>query len=193
MYPSAHFSSGIITVAILRFLNMIPLSVVPSILLGVVLPDFDIILSRWAPSNNHRRLITHTPILWIGISLIDYFLLHTGFLFWISLAALLHLFFDFFDWGIMISFPFSKELNRHLLHEANIDFSSNNFQLMQCNFLEEYFKNKCIVCIEIALGVGAIISVLLFFNLLAIYFLIYIIVIIGEVSALMKVCKKKTV
>lgn len=191
MYPSAHFSSGIVVVAILRFLNVIPLTIVPSILLGVVLPDFDFILNRWVPNNNHRRLITHTPVLWIGISLIDYFLLHTGFIFWISLAALFHLVLDLFDWGIMISFPFSKEINRHLLHEANIDFSSNNSRLIQCNFLEEYFKNKCMVCIELSLGVVAFMGVLIFFNLLAIYFLIYITIVVGEVVALLNICKKR--
>ena len=190
MYPSAHLTSGLIVVAILTVFNLISPAIAFFILLGAIIPDFDFILSRWAPDNNHRKLVTHTFALWLGFIAIDFFLFHTGFIFWISFAAIIHLLLDIFDWGIMIKFPLSRSLNKHLLDEKSIDFSSNNFITIQCNFLREYFTNRYIISIEILLGVLSCLAVLLFFNTLAPYFLIYLIIIVSELAAFSKGCKR---
>ena len=191
MYPSAHFASGIFVVAILLWFNIIstPLLMLV-ILIGVVIPDLDFLLSKKAPDKNHRRLLTHTPIFWVTFLLLDFFLLHTVLIFWFSLAALIHIFLDVLDWGVMLGYPVSNKLCNHILSEEKIDFSSNHFMRIQCNFLSVYFKNKYILGIEIAIGILAAISTTLFFKLLIAYFLVYIALISIEIAFLKKVCSK---
>ncbi|MGQ4913442.1 MAG: metal-dependent hydrolase [Candidatus Asgardarchaeia archaeon] len=186
MNPSAHMAIGIILSSILLWLFQIDTSIVFLIVLGSIMPDFDFILSSHAPNKNHRMLVTHTPVFWLLMLCLSVFFQN---FFFLAGAAIIHILFDTIDWGVMVTYPFSKKLNSHLLPEPPKNILSKNMLQSQCWFFKTYFSNKLILMIEVVSWCVATALSLIFIFELWLYFIFYEVVIFVEIMFWNR-CKK---
>ncbi|MHA2112308.1 MAG: metal-dependent hydrolase [Candidatus Hodarchaeales archaeon] len=101
MFPHIHLLLGIIITNSLE-LNNLPLLL---FVLGSIFPDIDIILGiLW--KKNHRKFVSHFPMIWLFFSLISAFLKID--VYWFFMAGFLHLLVDVLDWEVYLLMPISN-------------------------------------------------------------------------------------
>ena len=145
MLPPGHIAAGFLTSAVvLKILNpqLPPQQVQHLIYWGMFFsfaPDLDSFVSflnekAWYiknPKNNHRKYISHAPILWLASGLLIYFLSTDvywkvfGLMLWVCSWS--HFLLDSIDYGIMWLWPFNKKV--FAIKNQGMDFSikSSNF------------------------------------------------------------------
>jgi len=95
---------------------------------------------------NHRRYITHAPILWFILALGIYFFSastyhkYLGLL--LFLGTLSHFILDSFDYGIMWLWPLNKKVFsfRNTGKDLTVNHPSGNIVIYFCRFLNQYRK-----------------------------------------------------
>ncbi|MFX0208299.1 MAG: hypothetical protein ACFFDT_20110 [Candidatus Hodarchaeota archaeon] len=152
-------ATGII-VFLLEMFNPLTQLELSCIIGGSIGLDLDFLIAK----NNHRKMPTHFPLLWIPVILVG--VLYYP-LFCLGFGALVHLLLDCFDWGIYLFAPFSKILCFPFV---------NNPQETSLN-LAEYIKRIYISPVPLFLEILVTISffVLFLFNIhtLILFFGIY--------------------
>lgn len=94
--------------------------IILTFIISSVLPDFDLVIQAFLPNSNHRDFITHTPFLYICISLILLFLIRfvltkklrrISYLLVLAffLGTGLHILTDILAGWIMLFYPISQE------------------------------------------------------------------------------------
>ena len=149
MRPSAHFSSAIIFLSIISFFY-VKLSMVDWLLFlgGTIGIDLDYLLRFVFKEQNHRKYWTHSPIFWVILLILVYFL-RISWIFWAVAGILLHLLLDIIDWGLYLS-PYNKNALFPYLFRAYPKLSSEK------EFSFYYWRNPAIVTIEGFLFIGAV-------------------------------------
>jgi len=135
----------------------------------LVIIDFDYLLSRFAKNNNHRRLPTHTPILYgifiiIGM-LIFIFNVHLfnftdswRYITLFGICGFIHVSMDSFDWGIMLFYPYSQNLIGGILNIPRTKNEQNN-NIPLCYFVKTYYHSDIIKILEVIFVILAFISI----------------------------------
>ena len=140
MLPSAHFFSGVAIFAIMNIFNVLPKSMawLSLIIVCSVIPDLDIALSYL-----HRNLFTHTPFFWgVVVTLI---IAATNWSMWIIMPPIFfHLFLDTIDYGLMVTYPFSRK--RYGLALLGKDSASETKAVT--SYWKEYLSNRRMLCAE---------------------------------------------
>jgi membrane-bound metal-dependent hydrolase YbcI (DUF457 family) len=114
--------------------------------------------------NNHRKFISHAPILWLIAGLAIYFLSVdtywklVGLLLW--LASWSHFLLDSIEYGIMWLWPFSSEIYALRNKEKDLKSRDNNFLDFWITFVKSYTKTVTFYCEVIII----ILALILFFT-----------------------------
>ncbi|OLS22723.1 MAG: hypothetical protein HeimC3_29970 [Candidatus Heimdallarchaeota archaeon LC_3] len=144
MRPSGHFYSGLIFWFILFILNN-SYSYYNTFffITAVIVLDLDYLGKFIFVEQNHRRYLSHSPVLW-SLILIGAFFFQNNLLFWISLGFLVHVLVDTIDWGIFLLPTKNARITPHLLevHES---------MKIEKDFSRVYWNNKVIFSIEVTL------------------------------------------
>ena|SRR6185503_15460309 len=159
MLPPGHFAAGYLTAkAVLHFSHQAFTSSQQSslILWGTIfgaIPDVDMAYSFFRERGyaligdekpNHRRYITHAPVLWFILSLGIYFLSADVYHKYIGLMLLFgtlsHFILDSFDYGIMWLWPLNKKVFsfRNTGKDLTVVHESGNIVVYFCRFLNQY-------------------------------------------------------
>lgn len=106
-------------------------------IIGSVIVDIDYLVY-----SNHRKAVTHKPIIYFILFII--FILLSSPLAVFFLAILIHLVTDIIDWEIELFYPFST----HKISMCNLDYNefSNSGGL---DFLKDYYSHKSIIISEL--------------------------------------------
>ena len=115
---------------------------------------------------NHRKLITHSPFLWLTAGLAVYFsasdpfIKYVGLLIW--LATWSHFLLDSLQYGIMWFWPFSSKVYAFKDREVKLEVNKKDFFSYWIGFLNAYWqKAKLTFFTEIVLIVFALVVVIL--------------------------------
>ncbi len=158
MLPPGHIAAGFLTAKALLRYNHRSLTIHQQSMLlfwGALFgfsPDLDTFVSFAREKafvvknrqNNHRKFVSHAPILWLFAGLLIYFLAKTayvkdiGLLLW--LASWSHFILDSIDYGIMWLWPFSKKVYALRNREVNFKIADKTFLGYWFEFLKYYSK-----------------------------------------------------
>lgn len=110
--------------------------------------------------NNHRRLISHAPILWLIVGLVIYFLSTDvyykilGLLLW--LASWSHFILDSIEDGVMWLWPISTK-QFALRHPKNLIVEDSNFFSHWVKFIKQYATQRLSFIFEVLIILAALI------------------------------------
>lgn len=177
MLPPGHLAAGYLTAKTLlyfshqHFTELQQSSLVGWSLIFGVAPDLDMFYSFFKERGykvigeekpQHRKYISHAPILWLIAGLLIYFFAdsvyykYIGLLFW--LGSWSHFILDSFDYGIMWMWPFNKKIYSLRNREKNFPAieGTKNVVSYFINFLKHY-RRVITFYLEIFIIVSAII------------------------------------
>ncbi|MHA1376865.1 MAG: metal-dependent hydrolase [Candidatus Helarchaeota archaeon] len=164
MHMNVHSAVGII-MSLLLSVYLSEFQILLFIGVSIII-DFDFLFSKYAKNHNHRRLITHTYIPYIISILIGLILLLLNltefwmYFFLIGVAGVFHVSLDLVDWGIMLLFPFKREIKGGFLSISE-DFRGKNDRIPHCYFIIAYYKSKIIRFLEISIASLALLMILI--------------------------------
>lgn len=175
MLPPGHIAAGYLTARALIYFTQPAISQSQQsqllwwgIFLGFA-PDLDSFVSfakerAWFVknrANNHRKFITHAPILWLIAGLVVYFFSPdaywktVGLLIW--LASWSHFLLDSIEYGIMWLWPFSNKIYAFRNRERDFKLTENSFFGYWWHFVKSYIQTLTFYCEIIILLITLII------------------------------------
>jgi len=162
-HANTHVAIGVIVTGI--FSIFIPLNALTFFLAvcGAFAQDCDFILSKYAPEENHRRLLTHT--IWPGLAAMA--IGGIAEIPWIIIAginSLVHIFFDCLDWGTTIIGGKQLRGPRLLYRGVNLEYHELKEKYQEhtvCYFTLRWYRNRVMQCIEGGSIAGMVIMFLL--------------------------------
>ncbi len=160
MLPSGHFAAGyLLAKALIHYSNadFSPVETHQLLFWGAFFgfaPDLDTFYAFWKIKRwivprekvDHRKFITHAPLLWLAIGLLIYFLSGDPFVKYLGLLVWLgpwsHFALDSTRHGIMWLWPFSKRL--YALKESDRSWENNHTKFFRywLNFLRYYITRS---------------------------------------------------
>ncbi len=165
VHANTHVAFGVIITTLISI--VLPLSVIEFLLAicGAFVQDVDFLLSKFAPDENHRLLITHS--IWPGVVAIA-----AGFplaLPWVVVAginSISHVFIDSIDWGVTL-------IGRKTLFGPKILYRGKNPTLKeireqylnpQCYFTLRWYRNPLMRILEGMSTVGMAVALILIYD-----------------------------
>ncbi len=151
MHLTFHYALGVIFASILSRLTPLSPFLFGIIVLAAFLPDFDILLSKFAPNHNHRQLISHSlfiPVISIAFGVIFRNIIITFF----GLSYLSHVIVDLLDWGTNFLYNGKTYGPRILLKKEEYSQVSEMLKLEKVQkwfFVRRYYASYPILVLEI--------------------------------------------
>ena len=153
MHVNSHYLLGMIVAIAAYSLYQYPLFITTLIIAAAVAQDFDFLLSKWAPSNNHRRLFTHSIFPTI-IALIIALISNLSWIFFIALSIFTHVLVDMLDWGLNLFYNGTIIGLAALLPEkdsSHLDFPSMGYYYRKFFFTSRYMTSKWFLIADLIL------------------------------------------
>ncbi len=158
MLPPGHFAGGYLAAEALLHITKADLSSAQANQLlwwgafFAFAPDLDTFASfikerAWFvknPANNHRKFVSHAPLLWLLAGLLVYFFSadiywkNVGLLLW--LGSWTHFLLDSIEYGIMWLWPFSNRIFALKNREREFNIQSPTFLVYWWNFVKSYTR-----------------------------------------------------
>ena len=150
MMPEAHFVFSIIIWKLLYEFGIVPDYLSMLIILGIgVGIDVDVLFVT-----PHRTSFFHYPLTWILIGLFSS-IFSIRYAYMVIAASIGHFILDSIDWSVYWLAPFSMRSFGLRIQEKNSQLDPYSDRLM--NFIKEYYKDKRMIILEVALIIIALI------------------------------------
>ena len=152
--PHVHLLLGLSCTNILAIFHVEPLFLLLFIL-GNIIPDIDLIFSRFSKYKNHRKLLTHFPSIYLIGSILSFLISIPTF--WVFLGCFLHTLTDILDFEIYPLAPICT--NSYSI--IGINYENIASQGSFFHFLKAYYKNQKVIAFELVSVLFLVLSTIL--------------------------------
>lgn len=164
MHVTFHYAIGVIFAAILSQFTPLSPFLFGLVIFASIFPDLDILLSKYAPDNNHRLFLTHSMyfpliICLFGILFGNLIVLFIGFCYFS------HVLVDLLDWGTNFFYNGSIFGFRFLLEKEEYDSVPKLLEKEKVKkwfFVRRYYRSKFTLILEVSsiIGMGLVLFLL---------------------------------
>jgi len=165
LHINVHFGVGVIIASLSHYFFHLTLFEFLMIIGCSFIMDFDIFLSKFAPDNNHRMLLSHSMIPGVVLIIIG------AFLGWPALslsgiAYTIHSIIDTFDWGTnLLGFQKKPWGSKFLISKEeleNLDEILTKYKIKKSFFDFRYYANRVVLIVEVLVAILMIVFIYLF-------------------------------
>jgi len=173
MHTTVHYASGLILASICHALLEFNFWVFACVVASPLIPDIDIVFSKFAKDHNHRLLFTHSLYPPFIILLIG-FITQNSWILICGVGYLLHLSFDLIDWGTNIFFTGKLYGLKKLLNpQERKTYNLQEFKIGKDPwfFFDRYYTSAITILFEIVCPLIG--TILLFFYAVEYWYFIF--------------------